>query len=388
MAQTLSSGNDAVSADNSADKEYLNQNLGKQYEIGTLEYPVGLRNLPDLQHYVAFFINVRDKSTLGKQNQDKDYFISVDSEEGKRLAILQAEENRLSQKGAETAVSTVAKNIGAITGAGVLLSSLGRSSGILDAIRKVPKGAAKGLIAGTGAQIISNEIQKENFYAFRSGSTSRLKEVITLHVEERPSVKYGVNYSTSDMAGFLGLGGIFVQGSVAKSTEGGLQAMAPEAKARVLAEIARIPSLGGQGFIPNLLELSSKTKTNPFRETLFESVDYRTFNFRYRFFPKSWGESQRVKRIIDMFKIHMYPELTPDKMFYVYPSEFDIQYYFKNKENNYLHKFTKCALTDLAIDYGGEQFVTFQDGAPAEISVSLTFTELEQLSSQKVRNGY
>ena len=32
MAQTLSSGNDAVSADNSADKEYLNQNLGKQYD--------------------------------------------------------------------------------------------------------------------------------------------------------------------------------------------------------------------------------------------------------------------------------------------------------------------------------------------------------------------
>lgn len=190
------------------------------------------------------------------------------------------------------------------------------------------------------------------------------------------------------MAGFLGLGGIFIQGSVAKSTAGGLQAMAPEAKARVLAEIARIPSLGGQGFIPNLLELSSKTKTNPFRETLFESVDYRTFNFRYRFFPKSWNESQRVKRIIDMFKSHMYPELTPDKMFYVYPSEFDIQYYFKDKENNYLHKFTKCALTDLAIDYGGEQFVTFQDGAPAEISVSLTFTELEQLSAQRVRNGY
>jgi hypothetical protein len=45
-------------------------------------------------------------------------------------------------------------------------------------------------------------------------------------------------------------------------------------------------------------------------------------------------------------------------------------------------------LTDLAIDYGGEQFVTFQDGAPAEISVSLTFTELEQLSAQRVRNGY
>jgi hypothetical protein len=85
----------------------------------------------------------------------------------------------------------------------------------------------------------------------------------------------------------------------------------------------------------------------------------------------------------------MHPELTAGRLFYIYPSEFDIQYFYKDKENDYFHKFTRCALTDMQIDYGGEQFATFQDGSPVEIGLQLTFTELEQLTSEGISNyGY
>jgi hypothetical protein len=135
--------------------------------------------------------------------------------------------------------------------------------------------------------------------------------------------------------------------------------------------------------------LASRTRTNPFRETLFESVDYRSFSFRYRFFPKNSSESQKIRDIIKVFKIHMHPELTAEKLFYIYPSEFDIQYFYKDKENDYLHNFTRCALTDMSVDYGGEQFSTFQDGAPVEVGLTLTFTELENLTSQSIdKYGY
>ena len=43
----------------------------------------------------------------------------------------------------------------------------------------------------------------------------------------------------------------------------------------------------------------------------------------------------------------------------------------------------------MTVDYGGEQFATFQDGAPVEISLSLSFIELESLTSQAVQQyGY
>ena len=84
----------------------------------------------------------------------------------------------------------------------------------------------------------------------------------------------------------------------------------------------------------------------------------------------------------------MHPELTSLKLFYIYPSEFDIQYFYKDKANPYVHRFARCALTDMAVEYGGEQYNTFADGAPTEISLSLTFRELEQITTDGIQNGY
>jgi hypothetical protein len=64
-------------------------------------------------------------------------------------------------------------------------------------------------------------------------------------------------------------------------------------------------------------------------------------------------------------------------------------YFYKDSPNPYLHKFARCALTDISVEYGGEQFVTFEDGSPVEIGMTLTFQELEQMTSEGVeRYGY
>ncbi len=369
------------------DQEYKNQFKGA-YNIGTHEYPEGLRVKPDLQHYVAFYINVREKSSTSiiqsRRNPFEDYVVDEKTQKEIDAIAAQSRTGRITQADAESAVAT-AKNYAGRIVAGATLIGAGLSSGI--------RGAGKALIpatlAGGVTSVVTNMIDNANFQAFKSGRTSRLKDVITLNIEERPSVRYGVNYTNSDVAGLLGLGGIFIQGSAALTAKN-LKNAEPELQARFLSELARIPSLGqGGGIINDLRELSSRTKTNPFRETLFESVNYRSFTFRYRFFPKSVSESRRIKDIIQLFKIHMHPELTAQKLFYVYPSEFDIQYFYKDKENDYLHKFTRCALTDMAVDYGGEQFSTFQDGAPVEVGLSLTFTELESLTSGAIDSyGY
>jgi hypothetical protein len=205
-------------------------------------------------------------------------------------------------------------------------------------------------------------------------------------VSEKPAVKYGVNYTNKDMGLLTGL---LVQGTAGGSLKNALLD-SPEVQARLLTELTKIPSLkAGGGVISDLIELNTRQKLNPFREVLFESVDYRTFQFSYRFFPKNDSETQKIQKIIKTFKEHMHPELTSDKMFYVYPSEFDIQYFYKDSPNDYLHKFARCALTDMSVEYGGDQFVTFQDGSPVEISMSLTFQELEQMTSEGVqKNGY
>jgi hypothetical protein len=359
------------------DAKFQNRtNLKRDYEIGTLEYPDGLRTKPDLQHYVAFFINVRDKGRLGKNSpSNKDYYVS--REEQDRINLLNAEGSpRLQNQDVAAGTQTVANNAGTLAAATYAVGRL--STG-------VKKNQLLGLAAGTlgaavGGKLVKNLFNSLNLPQFADGGVSRLKEVITLHLEDRPSVSYKTNYNNGADMGFLT--GLLIQGSAAASA-GSLKQMEPEIQARFLSQIAKLPVLN------NLRELSTRTKTNPFREVLFESVGYRAFAFKYRFYPKNKSESQKIYNLINTFKIHMHPELSGGKLFYLYPSEFDIQYYYKDQENNYLNRFARCALTDLSVEYGGEQFATFEDGSPVEIGLSLTFQELEQMTSEGIeKNGY
>ena len=46
--------------------------------------------------------------------------------------------------------------------------------------------------------------------------------------------------------------------------------------------------------------------------------------------PKNKHESDAVYKIINKFKEHMHPELAAGGAFFLYPSEFEIAYYYNN----------------------------------------------------------
>jgi hypothetical protein len=354
-------------------KDFVNQYL-TDYKVGALEYPDGLRTKPDLQNYVAFFINTRDKGKTGKNKQQPEYFVS--DKQQKEINAINDNGSRLTLDAINEGGQNLLDNAGKIAALTAAAVSIGNGSRIKDWKSVLIKTAGAGLVGTAVSEIVQ---QLELGDSFSLGSTSRLKDVITLHVSEKPVVQYGVNYTNKDIGAIAGM---LIQGS----NKSLLESMEdPEFRSRALAEIAKIPQLkSGGGIISDILELGSKTKTNPFREVLFESVNYRTFQFNYRFLPKTPQETEKVKSIIAIFKRHMHPELSEKKYFYIYPSEFDIKYYYKDKENKYLHKFARCALTDMVVDYGGDQFVTFPDGAPVEIGMSLKFQELEQMTSEGI----
>jgi len=364
--------------------KYANEDQSKGYQIGTLEFPVGLRQKPDMQHYIAFYINVRDKSKKGIKNTDKDFFVS-DVEQRRIDSINRSNfAQKDIAKGGKFLRENAAYVAGAVVAGGLTSKMMGKDSNLKD----LAKGAAVGTFAGVATGILVDKMldSLSKSPSFESGKTSRLKEVITLHVSERPAVRYGTNYANKDMGILTGL---LVQGTAGGSLKHAL-VDSPEVQAALLTQLAKIPSLkAGGGVISDMLELGTRQKVNPFREVLFESVDYRTFQFSYKFFPKDEKETDKVQNIIQTFKQHMHPELTSDKMFYIYPSEFDIQYFYKDRANPYVHKFARCALTNMSVEYGGDQFVTFEDGSPVEINMSLTFQELEQMTSEGItKYGY
>lgn len=400
MAQSqFSPPQDVVSLErNKYDAKYVNRDQARGYNVGTYEYPEGLRVKPDLQHYVAFYINVREKSSEGKRLTNYGDFgeepraFRPSEEEAKRVAAQRNTASNLSQNDLQKGADTVLDNLGSLTAAGIVGKSAfdlirKASSGnlsVADAASATAKAAILAPVLGGAVAAGASIVKSLQIPAFAFGTTARLKDVITLHLEERPVVKYGTNYTEKELGVLTGL---VVQGSAKETLSG---ADYSEGLARLISEVAKLPSLkAGGGTLNDLRELSTRTKTNPFREVMFESVDYRSFNFRYRFFPKSQLETDKIRDIIDLFKRHMHPEITNNKLFYIYPSEFQIAYYYKNDVNKYLHNFATCVLTDMQVEYGGDQFATFENGAPVEIGLSLTFREVEQMTSEGIRaNGY
>lgn len=132
-------------------------------------------------------------------------------------------------------------------------------------------------------------------------------------------------------------------------------------------------------------------------EVIFNGIDFRQFNFTFRFTPESEEEALNVDNIIRAFKFYAAPEILTGwaGRFWIYPAEFDIQYYANGKENLFLNKISTCALTNISVNYTASgHWAAFRShsrlqGAPSVCTdITLQFTELELITKKRVLEGY
>ena len=166
------------------------------------------------------------------------------------------------------------------------------------------------------------------------------------------------------------------------------------------AAIGRKMAFGAASLIPgfeNVEAAYDKAKgqaVNPQMETIFKSVPFRTFEFPFEFAPKNVKEKDSVHKIINMFKFHMMPEYQgTTKGFFNVPSEFQITYMYRENRNTYIPRISRCVLTNMAVDYAPEGvFTTFladQQGAPPTLAtMTLSFTETEIMTKERIAEGY
>ena len=130
-------------------------------------------------------------------------------------------------------------------------------------------------------------------------------------------------------------------------------------------------------------------------EMAFKGIDKRKFSYTFKMMPRSQDESDEIKKIIDMFKFHMLPEMLDASSrgrLMGYPSTFDIKYMYQNAENNYLNKVSECYLESMDVDYGGDRYRTFKPtsaGAPpTEVTITLQFGEIELITRERAIEGF
>lgn len=391
-------------------RRYINQSTDTgdagssgKYNISTLSFPENV-NSDDFPHYVSFFINVRGKSKFNQENRFKDQAITRPPDAG------------LTPDEIGRAINLTAAGAGAVLGVGAVKKfgsykaqqQVKRSGGTQQKVDLAGKnsktsgaaqaaGAAAGAAAGFGVSWLA---QKAGPDILKPDQSYRISDVITLAVQEPPAVSYDAKYNDTKLGFLFGaLGktaGALEQGRAASmAAEAGVVGLSALAGAAIGAKLQG--TLGGAiggamaagGVTGAAAQSMTKMVTNPFREMLFEQIDYRAFKFNYRFLPKNQAEVDNIKRIIDLLKFHMHPELSTGNLFFIYPAEFQIVYYFKGQENTYFHKIAPSALTNLSVTYGGAGGMSsFHDGTPTEVNLSLSFQELELLTKEKIQLGY
>jgi hypothetical protein len=148
-----------------------------------------------------------------------------------------------------------------------------------------------------------------------------------------------------------------------------------------------------QGNLAELVEAGQHRKAkNPFVLQLFESVDRRSFEYEFEFAPRNQDEVNEIYSIIRTFKRHALPARALGGRFLDFPAEFRITYVNTDKENLYLNRITRCALTSIDVKYGTNPFTTFRPddsgAAPTKMTLNLKFSEMEILTQDRIDQGY
>lgn len=118
---------------------------------------------------------------------------------------------------------------------------------------------------------------------------------------------------------------------------------------------------------------------NPFNVQMFENVNFRSFNFQYKFVPTSKTDSKILDAIIRKLKYHMLPSYTDSsRTFFTYPDIFEI-FLASGGSDKYLFKMHTCVLESVNTNYQPDGAFYHNLGsakAPVSLQLDLQFKEM------------
>ena len=235
----------------------------------------------------------------------------------------------------------------------------------------------------------------------RSGRLKRTSDSVALYLPNNIGATYEAQYKKSEtgLAGVLGpalIGATNISDLMSRlKGEVGTVRDALVDTLGVKATTAITDFVSG-GDLQGIVRKGTQRALNPALEAIFKNVDFRTFNFDFRFIPRSERELRNVDAIIKLFKFHMLPERVQGQKVgthLIFPGEFDIQYMYQDQESKWYPFVTGCVLEKVDVKYGpgGEsQHIRPIDGSPAptEINMSLQFSETENMTKEKIVEGF
>jgi len=145
----------------------------------------------------------------------------------------------------------------------------------------------------------------------------------------------------------------------------------------------------GIGFntVINEAQKSIQSSLNPREFLLFKAPSMRSFSLQFRFVPESADEANTVDKIITWFREGMYPDITGLGFGYKFPDAFAITF----ENTNGIPALPEVYLESANLTYNPNSMSFYKSangGRPIEVTLSLSFKEIQPLNRQLVKMGF
>jgi len=223
---------------------------------------------------------------------------------------------------------------------------------------------------------------------------TRVSDSIILYTPPGLQTSYNVTHEGTEagmMADLLGMGG--AGGFVGNFAD--VLGRIGEVGQKLGAELggAALALIPGVGDLKGALTKVTGKAFNNNLEMVFKGVPMREFTYNFEFTPKNRKELDSSRKIINLFKYHMHPEIADVGNDFIVPSQFQITYMYMDKRNNYIPKISRCVLKTLDLEHGDASvFSTFSadeiGAAPIYTKMSLQFAETEIMTKKTIGEGF
>lgn len=189
------------------------------------------------------------------------------------------------------------------------------------------------------------------------------------------------------------------QGTLANQTLGVLQAIKQSSGFEGTVGRMLTNSLSKADIGKRLLA-GTKVALNPKMGLMFDgSGEFRIHKFDFNLIARSVTESNTINKIILEFKKALLPSLTQDantnsefgSNFFNYPDFFEIYFGHSNTGKEFIpFKIHNSVLTNMDVNYSGSDIPVFfkNTNEPMNVTLSLSFTELQILTKHDAEQGY
>ena len=378
----------------SSDTAPLNQK-GKA-NPNLFQFPLDVAGDPGIGnhgHYIIFFINEQKNSKLSFSGSGKSGKDTLAKEKARREIPNFIKKNFGGKDGYQKQKNTDGED-------SIISSGIERGESIADFAAR-SKAKQLNIALGIASQVEEKPEQEGGqVVRIKRPPTRRLDTAIAMYMPASIQVSYKTTYDDEAIGGLAA-----AAASVFQATKGGasfgtalksqLGNIAEDAKKKGLKVALDIADGMGVTGAKAALEITTGAVIADRMELSFKNVDRRSFEYTFKMIPKNSREAEEVRKIIFAFKANMLPEMLEgrnrDTM--TVPNTFNIQYMYKGKENDYVHRVSECFLDNVSVTYGGDRYKTFEphadDGAPpVETSIALSFKEIEIITRERVFEGY